>query len=48
MDELSKLDSKDLHDVATKLGLLTDNGLTAKEVLRLLEGAQLDEVAIGQ
>lgn len=48
MAEVAKLDAKELHDVATKLGLLTSNELTAKEVLRLLEGARLDEVAIGQ
>jgi hypothetical protein len=48
MAELLELDPQELNDVAAKLGLLTSNEPSAKEVLRLLEGARLDEVAVGQ
>lgn len=48
MAELLELDPQELRGVAASLGLLTNNELETKEVLRVLEGAQLAEVAIGQ
>jgi hypothetical protein len=47
MAELQELDPQELRDVAASLGLLTHNELTPKEVFRILDGAQLDEAALG-
>jgi hypothetical protein len=47
-DALPSMSKQELHHIAVDLGLPVGDDLGVKEVMRILEGARMDESAIGQ